>query len=115
MPTTPSSVHAKINMQRVPQVIIIPIYWNKRAEEKAAVLAAAERAAAVLRRGGLTAALDASDERMPGAKFKHWCVPCSSWECVNCTSLSLVYNTEAHKGAGHLIKLPQMRTAYCQW
>ena len=55
-----------------PQVIIIPIYWNKRAEEKAAVLAAAERAAAVLRRGGLSADMDASDERMPGAKFKHW-------------------------------------------
>ncbi|KAK9828100.1 hypothetical protein WJX81_004271 [Elliptochloris bilobata] len=54
------------------QVMIIPIYWNKRAKEKAAVLAAAERAAAVLRHGGLTAALDASDERMPGAKFKHW-------------------------------------------
>ena len=54
------------------QVIIIPIYWNKRAEEKAAVLAAAERVAGVLRRGGVRTALDASDERMPGAKFKHW-------------------------------------------
>ena len=36
------------------------------------MLAAAERAATVMRRGGISAVLDASDERMPGAKFKHW-------------------------------------------
>ncbi len=70
------------------QVVIIPIYWNKREAEKAAVLAAANRAAGVLRRAGLTAQLDASDERMPGAKFRHWCAPVCArgWPWLSCTA-----------------------------
>ena len=40
---------AKEDALTLNQVIIIPIYWNKRAEGRAAVLAAAERAAGVLR------------------------------------------------------------------
>lgn len=96
------------DVQCAPQVIIIPIYWNKRAEEKAAVLAAAERAAVVLRRGGLSAALDASDERMPGAKFKHWCVPCSGWSVSSSAPLSLLCAVALHKGAGHQRKLSQL-------
>lgn len=86
------AVEAALNPKPA-QVVIIPIYWNKRAEEKAAVLAAAERAARVLRRGGVSAALDASDERMPGAKFKHWraCPEDYFWQCPS--ALFLLHNS----------------------
>ncbi|KAK9812949.1 hypothetical protein WJX72_006223 [[Myrmecia] bisecta] len=54
------------------QVIIVPIYWNKREREKADVMAAAEGVEAALRAEGLAAGLDTTNVSTPGQKFRFW-------------------------------------------
>ena len=55
------------------QVIIVPIFWNKRVHEKEEVLEAAQRACDLLTDAGITAGCDTTVEMSPGQKFKHWC------------------------------------------
>ena len=50
-------------------VLVLPIFWNKRPAEKAAVLAAAEAAARALRSAGLTVTVDNDDAASPGQKM----------------------------------------------
>jgi len=54
------------------QLIIIPIFWNSREDEKAAVMAAASRAQDLLRGGGIKVDTDPSHKLTPGQKFRHW-------------------------------------------
>lgn len=54
------------------QLIIIPIFWNSREDEKAAVMAAAARAQEELRAAGLKADVDTTHKLTPGQKFRHW-------------------------------------------
>ena len=55
------------------QVIIVPIFWNKRVHEKEEVLEAAQWACDLLTGSGITAGCDTTLEMSPGQKFKHWC------------------------------------------
>ena len=57
----------------LPQVIVIPIFWNKRVHEKEEVLEAARRACDLLTDAGIAAGCDTTVEMSPGQKFKHWC------------------------------------------
>ena len=54
------------------QVIVLPIYWNNDKEEKAAVIAASERARDILASAGLAADMDGSNKYTPGQKMKYW-------------------------------------------
>lgn len=54
------------------QVIIIPIYWQKKKEEMEMVLEAAERAQQLLRDGGVKADTDTTTQRTPGQKYRYW-------------------------------------------
>lgn len=56
------------------QVIIVPIFWNKKKEEKAGVIAAAERVERLLTGAGIAAGTDTTNPLTPGQKFKYWCV-----------------------------------------
>eukprot|EP00884_Botryococcus_braunii_P019290 jgi/Botrbrau1/6044/Bobra.0042s0027.1 len=56
----------------VVQVIIVPIYWNKKAEEKALVINAAERVAQLLGAANVATGLDTTNQLTPGQKFKYW-------------------------------------------
>lgn len=60
------------------QVIIVPIFWNKRVHEKEEVLEAAQRACDLLTDAGIAAGCDTTVEMSPGQKFKHWC------DCAGC-------------------------------
>ncbi|KAG2437067.1 hypothetical protein HYH02_011327 [Chlamydomonas schloesseri] len=54
------------------EVIVLPIYWNNDKEEKAAVIAASERARDILASAGLAADMDGSNKYTPGQKMKYW-------------------------------------------
>ncbi|GIL66996.1 hypothetical protein Vafri_20399 [Volvox africanus] len=54
------------------EVIVLPIFWNNNKEEKAAVLAASERARDILASAGLQVDMDASNKYTPGQKMKYW-------------------------------------------
>lgn len=49
--------------------LVLPIFWNRRPDEKAAVLEAARAAAAVLRGAGLKISVDDDDAKSPGQKM----------------------------------------------
>jgi Anticodon binding domain len=51
-------------------VLVLPIFWNKRPAEKAAILAAAASAAATLRAAGVTVTVDDDDAASPGKKME---------------------------------------------
>lgn len=55
-----------------PQVIVVPIFWNKKADEKKAVIDAAEEVAQQLQAAGVEAALDTTNVLAPGQKYKYW-------------------------------------------
>lgn len=55
------------------QVIIVPIYWNRKREEKAQVLAAAGRVEKVIKDAGVTCGIDSTNKLTPGQKFRFWC------------------------------------------
>ena len=54
------------------QVIVIPIFWNRKPEEKEQVIAAAQKIVESLQRGGLTSGIDTTNALSPGQKFKYW-------------------------------------------
>ena len=54
------------------QVIVVPIFWNKKADEKKAVIDAAEEVAQQLQAAGVEAALDTTNVLAPGQKYKYW-------------------------------------------
>ena len=54
------------------QVIVVPIFWNKKANEKKAVIDAAEEVAQQLQAAGVQAALDTTNVLAPGQKYKYW-------------------------------------------
>ena len=53
-------------------VIIVPIFWNSREEEKSLVLNAATQAQASLRSAGVKCDTDTTHKLTPGQKFRHW-------------------------------------------
>ena len=55
------------------QVIIVPIFWNKKADEKATVLAAAEEVRQQLQEQGISSGLDSTNADTPGQKYRYWC------------------------------------------
>lgn len=56
------------------QVIVLPIFWNSREDEKERVLKAAELAVQLLHDAALDATLDTDDTHTPGQRMKFWCV-----------------------------------------
>lgn len=58
--------------RKIPQVIIIPIFWNKREDEKQTVLDVTLRAQSELRRAGLRCDTDTTHKQTPGQKFRAW-------------------------------------------
>ena len=58
------------------QVIIVPIFWNKKADEKATVLAAAAEVQGQLQELGITVGLDSTNADTPGQKYRYWSVLC---------------------------------------
>ena len=54
------------------QVIIVPIFWNKKADEKAAVLATAEEVREQLQEQGISSGLDSTNADTPGQKYCFW-------------------------------------------
>lgn len=59
------------------QVIIVPIFWNKKADEKTTVLAAAEEVQGQLQGQGITVGLDSTNADTPGQKYRYWSVSAS--------------------------------------
>ncbi len=57
----------------LPQVVVLPIFWNMRHEEKAAVMKAAEHIAGLLDEAGISNQTDAANQYTPGQKMKYWC------------------------------------------
>lgn len=58
--------------RRSVQVIIVPIFWNRRESEKESVLEAAAAAQTALRAAGIKADTDTTHKLTPGQKFRHW-------------------------------------------
>jgi Anticodon binding domain len=58
--------------RRTVQVIIIPIFWNSREDEKSLVLGAAGQAQAALRHAGVKCDTDTTHKLTPGQKYRHW-------------------------------------------
>lgn len=58
--------------RRTVQVIIIPIFWNSREDEKSLVLGAAGQAQAALRYAGINCDTDTTHKLTPGQKYRHW-------------------------------------------
>jgi hypothetical protein len=58
--------------RRTVQVIIIPIFWNSREDEKSLVLGAAGQAQAALRHVGIKCDTDTTHKLTPGQKYRHW-------------------------------------------
>ncbi len=58
--------------RRSVQVIIIPIFWNSREDEKSLVLGAAGQAQAALRHVGIKCDTDTTHKLTPGQKYRHW-------------------------------------------
>ena len=56
----------------VAQVIVVPIYWNRKPEEKARVVDAAEGAAKLLQGAGVATGVDTTNLFSPGQKFAFW-------------------------------------------
>ena len=54
------------------QVIIVPIFWNKRVHEKREVVEAAETVLRLLEGAGFNAGCDTTTTLSPGQKFRHW-------------------------------------------
>ncbi|GAB4813720.1 hypothetical protein N2152v2_000766 [Parachlorella kessleri] len=58
--------------RRAVQVIIVPIYWQKKQEESDQVLEAAQQAQQILRDVNIKCDTDTTNERTPGQKFRYW-------------------------------------------
>ena len=54
------------------QVIIVPIFWNKKADEKSTVLASAEQVQQQLQQLGFEVGLDDTNADTPGQKYRFW-------------------------------------------
>ncbi len=54
------------------QVIIVPIFWNKKADEKTTVVAAAEQVQQQLQEVGIQVGLDTTNADTPGQKYRYW-------------------------------------------
>ena len=54
------------------QVIIIPIFWNKKADEKETVIAAAQQVQQQLQEVGIEAGMDDTNADTPGQKYTYW-------------------------------------------
>ncbi|KAA6416581.1 MAG: prolyl-tRNA synthetase [Trebouxia sp. A1-2] len=54
------------------QVIIVPIFWNKKADEKTTVVAAAEEVQQHLQEVGIQVGLDTTNADTPGQKYRYW-------------------------------------------
>jgi len=64
------------------QVIVVPIFWNRKPDEKAQVIRAAEAAVKVLKAAGLTTGMDTTNAMSPGQKFAYWSAPENSLHSV---------------------------------
>lgn len=58
--------------RRAPTVIIVPIFWNTKAAEKDAVIAAARLCMQRISDAGIKVDLDTTNTHTPGAKFRYW-------------------------------------------
>ena len=54
------------------QVIIIPIFWNKKADEKETVISAAQQVLQQLQELGVEVGLDDTNADTPGQKYRYW-------------------------------------------
>lgn len=54
------------------QVIIVPIFWNKKADEKETVVAAAQQVLQQLQALDIQAGLDDTNADTPGQKYRYW-------------------------------------------
>lgn len=62
----------------------MPIFWNKKADEKATVLAAAEEVQEQLQVLGITVGLDSTNADTPGQKYRYWSVFVCSCTLLQC-------------------------------
>lgn len=54
------------------QVIVIPIFWNRKPEEKEQVIAAAEKIVKLLQTLGSEIGIDTTVAMSPGQKYAYW-------------------------------------------
>ena len=52
----------------------MPIFWNKRADEKDTVVSIAEEVREQLQELGISVGLDTTNADTPGQKYKYWSV-----------------------------------------
>jgi len=50
----------------------VPIFWNKKADEKTTVVAAAEQVQQQLQEVGIQVGLDTTNADTPGQKYRYW-------------------------------------------
>lgn len=54
------------------QVIIVPIFWNKKVDEKETVISAAQQVLQQLQELGMDVGLDDTNADAPGQKYRYW-------------------------------------------
>ena len=50
----------------------MPIFWNRKPEEKEQVIAAAEKIAEMLKESGIDCGIDTTNAMSPGQKYAYW-------------------------------------------
>lgn len=54
------------------QVVVLPIFWQQREQERERVLSAAQQAVDLLTEAGVGAVLDNDNDHTPGQRMKFW-------------------------------------------
>ena len=54
------------------QIIVVPIYWNRKPEEKAEVVQGAQQVVDLITTAGIQVGMDTTNALSPGQKFAHW-------------------------------------------
>lgn len=72
------------------QVLVLPIFWNQRPDEKRRVLECCEHATQLLEAAGFTHHVDKSGHYTPGQKMRHWCGAPAACPCNAACSVTIV-------------------------
>ena len=54
------------------QVIVVPVFWNRKPDEKAAVIKAAQAVVELLQAADIQAGIDTTNAMSPGQKYRFW-------------------------------------------
>ena len=51
---------------------MVPVFWNRKPDEKAAVIKAAQAVVELLQATGIRAGMDTTNAMSPGQKYRFW-------------------------------------------